>query len=51
MDIGEIEWKVVDWILLVQDRDHGSEPSDSIRSKEFLDEMSRPLVSLEGPCS
>jgi hypothetical protein len=43
--------KVVDWIVLVQDRDHGNEPSDSIRGKEFLDEMSRSLASLEGPCS
>jgi hypothetical protein len=50
MDIGEIGWKVVDWILLVHDRDHSNEPSDSIRGTEFL-EMSRPLASLEGPCS
>jgi hypothetical protein len=41
----------VDWVLLVQDRDHGNESSDSIRSKEFLDEMSRPLAFLEEPCS
>jgi hypothetical protein len=51
MDIGEIEWKVVDRILLVQDRDHCNEPSDSKRGTEFPDEMSRLLASPEGPCS
>jgi hypothetical protein len=40
MDLGEIEWKVVDWILLVQDRDHGNKPLDSTRGKTFLDELS-----------
>jgi hypothetical protein len=38
IDLGEIEWKVVDWILLVQDRDHGNKPLDSTRGKAFCDE-------------
>jgi hypothetical protein len=51
MDIDEIGWKVVGWIPLVQDKDHDNEPSDSIRGKVFLDEMTRLLASLKGPCS
>jgi hypothetical protein len=41
----------MDWIILVQVRDHGNEPSDFVRGKEFLREMSRPLASVEGSCS
>jgi hypothetical protein len=37
MDLGEMEWKVVDWSLLVQDRGHGNKPLDSTRGKAFLD--------------
>jgi hypothetical protein len=40
MDLGEIEWKVVNWILLVDPRDHGNKPLDSTRGKAFLDELS-----------
>jgi hypothetical protein len=44
MGLGEIGWKVEDWIYLDQDRgpvagccEHGNEPSGSIKGGEFLD--------------
>jgi len=41
----------MDWIMLVQVRNRGNEPSDFVTGKEFLDEMSTPLASAEGSCS
>jgi hypothetical protein len=44
MDLREIEWKVVDWMHLAQDREsvvgsceHSNEPLGSIKGREFLD--------------
>jgi hypothetical protein len=37
MDVMEMGWEGVDWMHLVQDKDRGNEPSDSIRVKEFID--------------
>jgi hypothetical protein len=43
MNLKEIRWKGVDWMHLVQDRDqwrtreHGNEPSGSIKGGEFVD--------------
>jgi hypothetical protein len=31
MDLGEIGWDSRDWIELAQDRDHGDEPSGSLK--------------------
>jgi hypothetical protein len=36
MDIREIDGEGVDWMQLAQDRDHGNEPSGSIKCWEFL---------------
>jgi hypothetical protein len=43
MNLREIMWEGVDWVLLTQDRDqwrtceNGNEPSVSIKRGEFLD--------------
>jgi hypothetical protein len=37
MDLREIGWKDVDRIHLTQDREHGNEPSGSMKGGEFLD--------------
>jgi hypothetical protein len=44
MDLREIEWKLLDWFHLVQDRgkmadsfEYGNEPSGSIEGSEFID--------------
>jgi len=37
MDHREIEWECVKWIHLVQDSEHGNEPSGSINGGEFLE--------------
>jgi hypothetical protein len=31
MDLREIRWNGTDWIELAQDRDHGDEPSASLK--------------------
>jgi len=37
MDLREMGWECMDWIHLVQDREHGSELSGSIKGGELLD--------------
>jgi len=44
MDLREIGWEIMDWILLAQDRDwcracceHNNEPSGSVQAAEFID--------------
>jgi hypothetical protein len=37
MDLRELEWDGMDWIDLAQDRDHGNEPSDSIKCWKVLE--------------
>jgi hypothetical protein len=37
MDIREIEWGGMDWIDLAQDREHGTEPSGSIKCSDVLE--------------
>jgi hypothetical protein len=37
MDLREIEWGGMDWIDLSLDREHGSEPSGSIKCWEVLE--------------
>jgi hypothetical protein len=36
-DLREIEWGGMDWIILVQDKDYGNEPSGSIKCWEVLE--------------
>jgi hypothetical protein len=42
MDVREIQWEIVYWILLSQDKDlmdsfgHGNEPSGSIKGRRFI---------------
>jgi hypothetical protein len=37
MDIREIEWGCMDWIVLAQDKEHGTEPSGFITFLEVLE--------------
>jgi hypothetical protein len=37
MDLTEIGWDGMDWIDLAQDRNHGNEPSGSIKCWEVLE--------------
>jgi hypothetical protein len=37
MDLREIGWGGMDWIHLAQDRDHGDEPSGSMKCWEVLE--------------
>jgi hypothetical protein len=37
MDFREIGWGGMEWIDVAQDRDHGNEPSDSIKCWEVLE--------------
>jgi hypothetical protein len=36
MDLREIRWDGMDWIKLAQDRDHGDEPSGSLKLLEVF---------------
>jgi hypothetical protein len=37
MDLREIGWDGVDWIVVAEDREHGNEPSGSIKCWELLE--------------